>query len=127
MGSCYDLICSRCHQTISNINEVHKNGIKTCAPKRKASGAFVYLFLDEHQNLLKIGFTENPARRFKEIRNANTNPVKFIGYMPGTKTNEAILHHKWKRFNKKLEWFNYDDEIVEYFMAHPEFKPWELS
>jgi len=93
-----------------------------CFPKKRAKGAFVYLMHDIDQNLLKIGFTENPKRRFKEIANANTNKIEFLGTIPGTKTNESNLHRKWKRFNAKLEWFNYDDDIIDYFREHPEFQ-----
>lgn len=121
---CYDpLFCSRCHKVIRDINEIHfNNQMKPCKASKPAKGAFVYLIHDEDKNLLKIGFTENPTRRFKEIKNANNNKTKIIGYIIGTKTNEANLHRKWKRLHAKLEWFNYDEEIIDYFLNHPSFK-----
>jgi len=123
----YDpLLCSRCHQAISHINEIHTTPkMLRCAPKKLSKGAFLYLFHDEFQNLLKIGFTESPSRRFKEIRNSNNNPIKFIGYFKGSKTNEAILHHKWRALNAKLEWFEYSEEIIDYFTGHPDFVKWD--
>jgi hypothetical protein len=119
----YDpILCSRCHTALKTFDELHRtHDQKSCMAKKSSKGAFVYLLLDTNQNLLKIGFSEEPARRYKEISNANTNKIECIGFIPGTRTNEANLHRKWRRHNKKLEWFEYLDEIVEYFSEHPEF------
>jgi hypothetical protein len=129
MSSAYHyepLLCPRCHKPLEHINEVHKNkNYNVCTSRKKSRGAFVYLFHDEHQNLLKIGFTENPQRRFKEIKNANTNKITFIGYFEGSRTNESILHNIWKKYRKRLEWFYYADEIVDYFRNHPKFNEWK--
>lgn len=77
---------------------------------------------DVDRDLLKIGYTEDPPRRFKEIRNANNNRIEFIGFIPGTKTNEAILHRQFKAYRRKLEWFDYNLDIVDYFTGHPQYK-----
>ena len=119
------LLCPRCFIPIKHINEIHKTAdLRTCAPKKIEKGAFIYLLHDIDQHLLKIGYSTNPPRRFKEIKNANTNQIKIIGIIPGSLTNEAILHTRWKKYNYKLEWFNYEEEILEYFENHPDFQKW---
>ena len=117
------MLCSRCHDPIKHINEIHRTRAegRTCVPKKPAKGAYVYLLHDVDQNLLKIGFSEDPRRRFKQISNANTNKLECLGYIPGSKTNEANLHRRWAKHNKKLEWFEHQDDIVDYFKEHPEF------
>jgi hypothetical protein len=92
-----------------------------CAPKKSGKGAFVYLLHDSEQDLFKIGYSENPIRRFKQISDANNNYIELIGYIVGSKTNEAILHRRFKAYRRKLEWFDSSLDIIEYFKEHPTF------
>jgi predicted GIY-YIG superfamily endonuclease len=116
------LLCSRCKNSLENINQAHLNSKMTnCRSPKRIKGAYVYLMHDETNDLLKIGYSENPARRLKELVYGSTNTIKLIGYFPGSKTNEHIVQAKFKRQNFKREWFRNETEIIDYFQNHPEF------
>ena len=71
-------------------------------------------------DLLKIGYTKDRDRRYKQYRGCN--PLFQVLYeIPGAdESKEKALHdyfdcYRYKNYGR--EWFEYSDEIVEYFKA----------
>ena len=69
-------------------------------------------------DLLKIGYTKDRDRRYKQYRGCN--PLFQVLYeIPGAdESKEKALHdyfdcYRYKNYGR--EWFEYSDEIVEYF------------
>jgi hypothetical protein len=61
----------------------------------------------------KIGQSENPEKRFNQLKIGNLN-VKMICFGDGI--SEAELHHKFKRKNISGEWFKLNKNDVEYII-----------
>ena len=117
------MLCPRCKSPIIHINEFHLGQSKlSCVAKKRLPGAFVYLMLDTTNDLLKIGYSSDPFRRHKEIVHGSANVVNLLGFFPGSKLNELIVHNLFKNVRVKREWFQHDVAIVDYFTGHPLFK-----
>jgi hypothetical protein len=117
------LLCPRCKIALNNINETHKDSKQNpCKANKIAKGAFVYLMHDITNDLLKIGYSENPYRRHKEMVHGSTNEISLLGFYPGSKVNENIVHTKFKNVRVKREWFSNDASIIDYFTGHPLYK-----
>jgi phage FluMu protein Com len=117
------MLCPRCKTPIKHINEVHKNTQlnTSCRSNKIAKGAYVYLILDNTNDFLKIGYSEDPYRRHKELVHGSTNEIRLLGFFPGSKVNEKIVQTKFKSANVKREWFCNDTAIIDYFTSHPLF------
>ena len=123
MANFYEpILCQRCKIPIKNINEIHKNSKSIiCKSNKRVKNSYVYLMHDTTNDLLKIGYSNDPNRRHKEFIHNSTNQIILIGYFPGTKANENIIHSKFKSARFKREWFINETDIVNYFINHPEF------
>lgn len=69
-------------------------------------------------HLLKIGYTteETKKRRYKAYElHAPSSEILFE--IPGTRSDESALHSLFSKYNYGGEWFNYTEEIVNYFSA----------
>lgn len=66
-----------------------------------------------HQDLVKIGFSEDVRSRFAQIKNGGaTRDVSFLGYMPGDRDLEKHLHHKFSAHRAYGEWFRSTPELL---------------
>lgn len=117
------MLCPRCRIAIQHINEAHTNSkMLFCRSNKPVKGAFVYLMHDKTNDFLKIGYSENPIRRHKEIVHGSTNEISLLGFFPGSMANEHIVHGIFKKSRVKREWFRNDTDIIDYFEEHPCFK-----
>jgi len=117
------LLCPRCRSPITTINAIHAHPVSyvPCKAKKHAKGAFVYLMHDLTNDLLKIGYSEDPHRRHKELIHGSTNEIRLLGYFIGSKVNEHIVHSIFASNRLKREWFKNDTLIIDYFTGHPSF------
>jgi len=116
-------LCPRCKAPLKYFNEIHKNNqMQYCKSKNKEKIGYVYLMHDITNDLLKIGYSENPYRRHKEMVHGSTNEISLLGFYPGSKVNENIVHTKFKNVRVKREWFSNDASIIDYFTGHPLYK-----
>lgn len=65
-------------------------------------------------SLIKIGITNNPTRRLRQVQTGYPNPLHFKLLVPGDRRHESLLHHMWRHQRKTGEWFVYSQEIGEF-------------
>jgi len=83
----------------------------------------VYFIRNKYNNLVKIGSTKNPFKRFKELKSMclnhfgmdNVLEIEGIIYIPSEKHSlyENILHKQYKEYNKHGEWFDLSKETIK--------------
>ncbi|BAO04913.1 helicase A859L [Clostridium botulinum B str. Osaka05] len=74
----------------------------------------VYFILDTTANLVKIGFTRNLKKRFKQLETSNCN-LKLIYIIDNCNMDsEWSLHNYFSLDRVKGEWFKYDIPIKEW-------------
>ena len=76
----------------------------------------VYLIGNRENNTLKIGFTNNDARtRLAAFQASCAHRLEIIKTKKGSLQDEKELLKRFKEFNIRREWFNWDDFIIENF------------
>lgn len=71
-------------------------------------------------DLVKIGYTEELIRRFKEIRTSCPVQIRLLGFLPGDKALEANLHRQYKQFRGEGEWFRLSQQVMDNWREHLE-------
>lgn len=66
---------------------------------------FVYIIHAVGTNRIKIGFSINPQKRLSELQIGSPFRLEMLGYWPGGKRCEKLLHRHFKNFRKTGEWF----------------------
>ena len=64
-----------------------------------------YVYLIEHDNKYKIGFSKDINKRVKSFNTAHAVPCKIVAIVPGDKTLEKTLHNKFTVHHVHGEWF----------------------
>jgi hypothetical protein len=98
-----------------------EGGIRiTCPPKRnwrknpsKAKG-HVYFILAKTSQMIKIGFSRDPQKRFTDLSTGSPEPLVLWGTVPGSFGAEALLHRRFNHLRIKGEWFKATDEVFEH-------------
>lgn len=76
----------------------------------------VYILKKENEDLYKIGVSQNPARRIRDIKAILPFEVDIIfisSELDKVYDLEFIIHKKFKDNNVRKEWFNiYEEDIV---------------
>lgn len=62
-----------------------------------------YVILCQRTRLLKIGKSENPSTRLKQLQIGSPGRLKIVLDIDGD--FEAAMHHHFRRFNAGGEWF----------------------
>lgn len=70
------------------------------------------VYFVRHNNLIKIGFTEDLEKRFQQIKATTPVSVEFLGHMPGDKNVEAHLHQIFDAFRFSGEWFAENESLM---------------
>lgn len=82
------------------------------------TASYVYLAFSETKNLYKIGVSQHPAVRMKELSGLEYGDVRLIAVIKGGRVSEQIAHILFDRFRDHGEWFAVDQEIADYFRDH---------
>ena len=73
----------------------------------------IYLIHNTNNNTLKIGKSDNPEKRLKQLLTATPDNLNLLFIIEGEDD------HKYKKIYKefyiKREWYNYADKIIEEF------------
>ena len=79
---------------------------------------FVYLMKNSNTGLVKVGYSKNPENREKAVRQGKPG-TSLIGYYPGSRVDELIIHVKYQSKHSHGEWFRLDSsdvsDIIRYF------------
>lgn len=69
---------------------------------------YLYLAQEQYSKRYKLGISQNPERRIKQLQTGNPEPLVLLGYFKtqgGEYTDERHLHHAYKAFRLSGEWF----------------------
>ena len=95
-------------------SEKHKKSAQNKRNYRKRRNAkrgerFIYFALSS--NMVKIGFSDDPARRIRALQTGNPIQIELLGSVPGTAKEERILQNRLKSYWAYGEWFAYVGEV----------------
>lgn len=76
---------------------------------------YVYLIENSATKSLKIGYSNNPTKRFKALQTGSSTPLKLLATIKGDRHKETELHHQFKHLRLGGEWFRYDKRIIKAF------------
>lgn len=87
--------------------------LKSYVPKkqRDTSGDMVYFI--ECDGLVKIGVSDDPYTRLKELSTGSSSPLRLLGCIPGGFKREKELHRKFANQRATGEWFYLSNEDIE--------------
>lgn len=73
----------------------------------------VYFAYAKSHSLVKIGYSNNPLKRFIVIRRNVPFNLELLLIRPGTRELEKSIHKKLKALKVKGEWFSCSEEAAE--------------
>lgn len=77
---------------------------------------FIYFITDEEKNLVKIGYSQNPLGRLKQLLTASSSKLKLAKVIKGTRKSEAGYHKLFARWKVRREWFELSEEIKAFIV-----------
>lgn len=80
---------------------------------------------------VKIGYSNDPALRIKNLKTGNKNRLEIIAQEPGGTDKEALIHNLFDHIRSKeegagTEWFDYTEELSDYIKKVPIRVRWDL-
>jgi Meiotically up-regulated gene 113 len=76
------------------------------------TAGLVYIVQGNDAGPCKIGFTTNPERRLKTLRNATFSDLRVVRLLDGDRTTERWLHQRFSHQRINGEWFAYDEDML---------------
>ncbi len=73
-----------------------------------------YIYVMECAGFVKIGLTQNPNSRLAICQTFSPFPVRLIGFLEGTRQQEAALHAKLSAHRVRGEWFRMEGAVADY-------------
>jgi hypothetical protein len=90
----------------------------TCKHADRPAVQYVYFIRGtEGEQLIKIGYSADPLRRFKQIAAQSPTPVTLLGYIATHDgvVSEAKIHSKFKHLRRPhSEYFSPSSELCQY-------------
>lgn len=86
--------------------------------ENNSNNIYIYFILDTDNNVLKIGISNNPSYRLNQIVTGNPFELSIIGKIKGSNKEEKYLHNYFKEFNKKNEWFFYNEAFKNKLLTY---------
>jgi hypothetical protein len=71
---------------------------------------FIYA-IGNADGLVKIGFSSDPERRFCKVRSDTASPCHLMGYVRGSRDDEASLHSILQSERVHGEWYRQGDGV----------------
>lgn len=75
----------------------------------------IYVIACTKTKTCKIGYSNNPQKRLKELQVANPNKLKLAKVIQGTINEEQTLHKTFEHLRLSGEWFQFGSELKNYF------------
>lgn len=66
---------------------------------------------------VKIGWSTNPRRRVQGLKTGSAGHCNLVGFVPGTKAQEAELHALLSPWRVRREWFRVDGPVAHFVRA----------
>ena len=83
-----------------------------CFEENELNQTFIYFI--SSQNQIKIGYSNNPIKRLKNMQVGNPNELVLLLFYEGSIYEEQELHTKFSEYHVRGEWFRYSREIQNY-------------
>jgi hypothetical protein len=74
----------------------------------------VYFFQKGRRQIVKIGYSGDHAERMGNLQQATPDRLRLIATLPGSRSVEAELHRRFRRYKVTGEWFRLEGELAEY-------------
>ena len=71
--------------------------------------------------LIKIGYSSNPAKRFISLQTGSSAPLRVLHTVDGDKSKEAELHKRFRHLWARGEWYFPSDEIHAFIGGRKKF------
>jgi len=81
---------------------------------------YIYYILDTEKGFVKIGYSNNPGKRYRTILNVNNNQLILLYYHKATIEDEQELHTKLIQYHVHHEWYVYNDDIKNWIQSKKE-------
>ena len=75
----------------------------------------LYLMQNIETKDLKIGISNDPERRKRDLQNTNGREIEILYVIPRKSNLETTLHEKFSHLRLMGEWFKYDQSIIDEF------------
>jgi hypothetical protein len=72
------------------------------------------LYFATTENYVKIGQSDDPVNRVRQMQIGCPLPLKLTGVMPGNKNDEKAIQRLFKDSHIHGEWFRLDKTIIDY-------------
>ncbi len=77
----------------------------------------VYFIRNSRTESIKVGYSVDPYERLATLQTGNEDTLTMEAVMPGGMEVEKRLHHRWEAHSIRGEWFEPDQEILDYIRA----------
>lgn len=71
-----------------------------------ARDGWIYFVQVSSGGSLKIGWAKDPSKRIKILQTSHPKPLRMLGVVPGTRSDERALHKRFAHARKSGEWFD---------------------
>lgn len=82
--------------------------------KKVHSNLWIYFIQEKGSGNIKIGVSKSPAKRLKQLQVYNSTSLKLIFTIKGSYEIEGEIHDKFSKYNIHGEWFQGEEEILNY-------------
>lgn len=87
----------------------------------------VYFLHAPSVNLLKIGYSGDPERRFEQVRLISPVPLRVIGVIDGGAEMERQLHERFAHLRSHGEWFHATAELMNFASLESLMAAWNAA
>jgi hypothetical protein len=82
----------------------------------------IYFLKDTGTQAIKIGYSAKPKGRVGGLQTGNPHKLIMLGFVAGTKEDEAVFHLRFAQYQMEGEWFRGDiiEEVLEIISTYKE-------
>jgi hypothetical protein len=92
---------------------INSNDFKEDLPR-----SFVYFILAKVLNRIKIGLSDNPKQRLRQLATGAPCSLELLKIIPGDLVLERRLHRQFAHIRHSGEWFEATDELRSWIESH---------
>lgn len=74
----------------------------------------IYFIQESGNGFIKIGFSQNPLQRLRQLSKNQPYEYSLLGVLPGHFEQERALHKRFSDFSIKGEWFSPDKNLIDF-------------
>lgn len=91
-----------------------KKGDSAFFERTSMGAAYVYFVEAVGLSRVKIGYSENPEGRLKQLLTGSPVSLRILAKMPGNQAMEKEIHSRFSHLRVENEWFHLTEEIRAY-------------